>query len=187
LASALAIAWLPTLFLRAGWFDIVSLVTLFLRPSIREYVLQEVLPTMWLTVQKMVLAELWRKIWTVVLAPLPKPLFVPDYTAAATKEGGEDYVSLPPWMRRGLVQWNEMTDKFTQSLIRKSIEKNVYGTVEVVFDSVSNSMLEVSILYEESMLTEEESSSPSSLDEVIVDLFTVEDDDGSCDTEHSDP
>jgi hypothetical protein len=60
----------------------------------------------------------------------------------------------------------------TQSLIRKSVEKSVHGTVDVFFESVTNSMLEVSILYEESSMTDESSSA---LEEVTVDLFVEED------------
>lgn len=169
-ASALAIAWLPTLILKAGWIEIVSVTTLLFRPSVRFYIQNEFWPTMLLNVQRMVWADLWRKIWVTVLAPLPKPLFVPDPIKEA------DYAHLSPWMRQGFKWWNDMTDKFTQSVIRKAVEKNIHGTVGVFFESVSNSMLEVGILYDESMTGE------SSVEqEVEVESFVEPDEVPYCD------
>jgi hypothetical protein len=139
-ASALAFAWLPTLFLRSSWFEILSLASLLLRPSIRNYARHELLPAMWLSLRKMVLGESWRWVWTVVLAPFPKQLFVP---------GKAEYSDFPPWLQRGLEHCNGVIDKFTQSLIRKSVQQSIHGTIGIFYESVANSMLEISILYDE--------------------------------------
>jgi len=141
-ASALAIAWLPALLLQSSWIEIGSIIALVLRPPVRLFLQAEVFPTMRVTVQKMVLTEVWRRIWTAVLAPLPKPLFVPD--------AKQEYARLPSWIRQKLGQWNEMTDRFTQGLLRRSIQQNIHGSIDTFFESVTNSILEISIIYDES-------------------------------------
>jgi hypothetical protein len=139
-ASAVAFAWLPTLFLRSSWFETLSLASLLLRPSVRNYVRRELLPAMWLSLRKMVLGEAWRRVWKVVLAPLPKQLFVPAKA---------EYSGFPPWLQRGLEQCNGVIDKFTQGLIRKSVQQSTHLIIGIFYESVATSMLEISILYEE--------------------------------------
>jgi len=152
-ASALAIAWLPTLLMGAGWQELASLVLLFLRPSVRNFMQLEALPVMWSTLQTVLLKEVWRNIYKVLLSPLPKNFLLPPSTY-------QD-VSLHPWLGRGLEKWNEMIDKYSQTLIRQSIQKNVRGSIEVFYEYATSSMAEVSILYEDfvSLKTEEESPS----------------------------
>jgi hypothetical protein len=182
-ASALAIAWLPTLVLRGGWMEMASLATLFVRPTVRHYLLTEFVPSVGLTLRKMVLGEVWRRIWTVLLAPLPKHLFVPS-----PSEDDLDLWWVPgpvfQRMQRGLHHMHEVVDKSTQGLIRKSVEQSVYGSLGLVYESVANSLLEVSILYyddsasasssvsEDSLFYDTSASSKSS-----VELFVNDDDD----------
>jgi len=128
----------------------------------------EVVPNLWTTMQKLALAEIWKKLWFVVLAPFPKPVLVPNVEL--------EYQSLPPWLRKRLGKVNEVIDKFTQGSIRKFIEKNTHGTIQIFYESMTDSMVEISILYEETVTNNDETVATSpdetSTSDVSLDMST---------------
>lgn len=144
----LAIAWLPVLVLNASWIEYLSFATLLVQPSIRSFLIQEVLPDMWKSMKKLALTEAWRRLWASIMAPLPKPLFTPI---------AKDY-NLPKSLQTIWGRVNEVVDKFTQSLVRKSVEESVYESIGMLYESMSNSMLEISIMYEDSSSKDDEDS-----------------------------
>eukprot|EP00980_Cylindrotheca_fusiformis_P012547 scaffold3079_cov119-Cylindrotheca_fusiformis.AAC.23 len=139
-ANILVIAWLPVALLNASWIETLSFVTLLLQPSVRSFLVQEYWPETWTTIQKIILGELWRKLWLSVLKPLPKPLFAPSKGY---------FSSTPEWFQQGWVKVSEMIDKFVTGLVRKFVEQNVHDSFGILYESMANSILEISILYEE--------------------------------------
>ncbi len=141
--SALALVWVPTLLFHGGWVELLGAATLFTLPNIRRFILRELSPKAFTTMKRLILSEAWRRIWMIVLAPLPKPLFVPS---------DHDIMRihwLPDWLKQGFLYFRDKVDNFVLSTLKGSVQKSVYGTVGIFYDTVSNSMLEVSMIYED--------------------------------------
>lgn len=168
--SILTVAWLPVLFLNASWIEFISFATLFAQPTIRSFLITEFLPDIWSTLKKMALGEVWKRLWTSILAPLPKPLFTPilkDYYKLGDNDSTATTATklpstLPSWFQKGWERINEAIEKFTQGLIRKSVEKSVHNSLGVVYEGLTNSILEVSIMYQEESSPRDDDSTLSS-------------------------
>lgn len=170
--SILTVAWLPVLFLNASWIEFISFATLFAQPTIRSFLITEFLPDIWSTLKKMALGELWKRLWASILAPLPKPLFTPilkdyyklgDNGDPAARTATKLPSTLPSWFQRGWERINEAIEKFTQGLIRKSVEKSVHNSLGVLYEGLTNSILEVSIMYQEESSPRDDDTTSSSL------------------------
>jgi hypothetical protein len=171
-ASTLAIAWIPAWILRAGWVEVLSIGTLFLRPTMRYFIQTEVWPIMSSTIRKVVFAEAWRRLWLLLLSPLPKPLLVPrskDY-----------YRLLPKWMQRGMETLNKYVDKFSQRLILKVAEGSVHEMFGGVFSSVTDSILEMSFVYEESSSDTEVETTETEVETTETKVSLEDDDNDLC-------
>ena len=141
--STLAIAWLPALILGGGWIEILSMATMFARPTIRAYVRKEIWPIIEKTFHKIIIAETWKYLWMIVLSPLPKPLFVPRDT------GYLYHALLPNWVTRIMDTCNRYVDKFAQSMIKKVTQQSVEETFGIMYSSiVGDSIIELSIVYD---------------------------------------
>lgn len=147
--SALALVWLPTLVLRGGWLECFGLVSLLTQPPVRSFVQKELIPRALATVKKIFWTEIWRRTWTIVLAPLPKPLFVPSNEDLLAR-----IVWLPEWTRNGFQLFQSKVDTFVLSTMKASIQKSFFETMGIFYDSMTNSMLEISIIYSESTSSE---------------------------------
>jgi hypothetical protein len=143
--SALALVWVPTFVVHGGWAELVSVATLMAQPDVRRFIVREFVPKALGTLKKLALTEVWRRLWAVVLAPLPKPLLVPSEVNIMQIRW------LPDWMKEGLILFKDKVDNFALSAFKSSVQKSVHGTVGIFYDSVSSSVLEVSMIYEESM------------------------------------
>jgi hypothetical protein len=150
-ANVLAVAWLPVVLLHATWIELLSFATLLVQPSIRNFLVKEFVPETWSTLRKLILGELSRKVWSAVMKSLPKPLFTP---------GKEYLTSTPEWFQQGWGQASEIIDKFVTGLVRKSVQQSVHDSLGIFYESMTNSMLEMTILYEET--SGDNKASPSS-------------------------
>jgi hypothetical protein len=172
----LAIAWMPSLILHASWIEALSFVVLLAQPSVRSFLIKEYLPETWSTLRKMMIAEVWRRFWAAILTPLPKPFFTPQKY---------HLLPMPRWFQKGWLRVGEVIDKYTQSLFRKSVEQSFYDSIGIVYESMANSMLEISILYEEAS-TNDSNSVGSSMQYTEIKLMkesdsSVEESDDTCD------
>ena len=143
--AALLLAWIPSLLLcggsmggMIGWEVVVPFVGLWLQPSTRYFLRSTFIPSLFNTWMKMFWSEVWRRAWAVLMAPLPKLLLVPDIS---WKRTGSLYWKarsshLPKFVRKGLQFVYEMVDKWTQSLMRKTIQKSVQASIGVFYDNV---------------------------------------------------
>jgi len=151
--SALALVWVPTLLVHGGWVELAGAITLVTLPNTRRFIHRECVPKAFGTLKRLFLSEVWRRIWVIVLAPLPKPLLVPS---------DHDIMRihwLPEWLKQGFLYFRDKVDNFVLSTFKGSVQKSVYGTMGVVYDSVASSSLEISMIYEDSATTEESVSS----------------------------
>lgn len=165
--SALALVWVPTFLVHGGWAELFSVGTLMIQPNFRRYMLREFIPKALNTLKKMFLTEVWRRIWAVVLAPLPKPFLVPSEVDIMRIHW------LPDWMKEGFIFFRDKVDNFALSTFKSSVQKSVHGTVGIFYDSFSGSVLEVSMMYEDSVNDEDSSERLDA---------TLEDDGGNADT-----
>lgn len=151
--SALALVWVPTLLVHGGWVEFAGAITLVTLPHTRRFIHRQCVPKAFGTLKKLFLSEVWRRIWAIVLAPLPKPFLVPS---------DHDIMRihwLPEWFKQGFLKFRDKVDNFVLSTFKGSVQKSVYGTMGVVYDSVATSTLDISMIYEDSATTEESASS----------------------------
>jgi hypothetical protein len=142
--SALALVWVPTLLVSGSWTQFLGGAVFLTHPTSRHFLLRKLIPKIFTTLKKLLLSELWRAVWAVVLAPLPRPLLVPS---------AQDILRiqwLPDYMKEGFVYFRDKVDSFVLSTFKGYVQKSVHGTVGIFYDSVSSTVMEVS-LYEESV------------------------------------
>ena len=169
--AALLLAWIPSLLfygssalgvgVGGGWEILVPVVGLFVQPSTRYYLLTTFIPSVLQTWKKMLWSEIWRRAWLILVAPFPKLLFVPDISP---KRQGSLYWKerarhLPKSVRKGLQSVCEIVDKWTQSLMKKTIQKSVETSIGVVYDNVAD----FTFMMDVNMLGDDDSN-----DEVVV-------------------
>mmetsp|Transcript_48706 Transcript_48706/g.137031 ORF Transcript_48706/g.137031 Transcript_48706/m.137031 type:complete len:341 (-) Transcript_48706:29-1051(-) len=147
--SALALVWVPTFIVHGGWAELFGVATLLTQPNVRRFMVKEFFPKALSTLKKLFLTEIWRRVWALVLAPLPKPLLVPSEVDIMRIRW------LPDWMKEGFLFFRDKVDNFALSTFKSSVQKSVHGTMGIFYDSFSSSVLEVSMLYEESVDAEE--------------------------------
>lgn len=140
-ANILAVAWLPVVLLNASWIEVFSFATLLIQPTVRRFLVQDYLPETWSTLRKLIIGEVWRRVWSAVLKQMPKPLFTP---------GKDHFVSTPEWFQQEWRQFCDIIDKRVTGLIRKSVKQNFHDSVGIFYESMANSMMEITLLYEES-------------------------------------
>jgi hypothetical protein len=151
--SSLALVWVPTLLVHGGWVEFGGIITLVTLPHTRRFIHKECVPKALATLKRLFLSEVWRRIWVIVLAPLPKQLLVPS---------DHDIMRihwLPEWFKESFLYFRDKVDNFVLSTFKGSVQKSVYGTMGVFYDSVAGSTLEISMLYEDSVATEEAATS----------------------------
>lgn len=161
--SALALVWVPTLLINGGWLEFLSAVSFLTHPTSRRFVIQKLIPKIMGTLKKLFLTEMWRRVWSIVLAPLPKPLLVPS-------DGDILRIHwLPDYAKEGILYFRDKVDAFVLSTFKGSVQKSIYSSLGIFYDSVSSTVMEVS-LYEEAM---EDDDSPD-----LIEANDDDDDDG---------
>jgi hypothetical protein len=142
--SALALVWVPTLLVSGGWTEFLTGAIFVTHPTSRRFLVRKLIPKTFSTLKKLFLTELWRTVWSILLAPLPKPLLAPSDRNVLRLQG------LPDYVKEGLLYFRDKVDSFVLSIFKGSVQKSVHGTLGIFFDSVSSTIMEVS-LYEESI------------------------------------
>jgi len=126
------------------------------------------------------LTELWKTIWAIVLAPLPRPLFLvpPDHAIMQIQW-------LPDYLKERFLYFRDKIDAFILSTFKGYVQKSVYSTFDVFYDSVAGTAMEVS-LYEEDAAAAASSSSSDDSDDSIETTDAVEEDAGDVSDDDSD-
>ncbi len=142
--SALALVWVPTLLTHGGWTEFLSGALFLMHPTSRRFVTQTLIPKTFSTLKKLVLSELWKTLWAMVLAPLPRPLLVPSDHAILQMQW------LPDYLKERFLYFRDKVDSFVLSPVKGYVQKSVHGSMGIFYDSMSSTVMEVS-LYEESV------------------------------------
>jgi hypothetical protein len=123
----------------------VPLVGLWMQPSTRFYLQHELKPIFWTTWKSMLWSEFWCQTWMSLLSPFPKLLLVPNYNTMTTtntamtawslsssssssslsttqQQHDQVLVLLPQCIHNVLVFTNVMVEKFTRSILTKTIQ-----------------------------------------------------------------
>ena len=142
--SALALVWVPTLLTHGGWPEFLCGALFLTHPASRRFVTRTLIPKTFSTLKKLVLSELWRTLWAIVLAPLPRPLLVPSNHAILQMQW------IPDDLKERFLYFRDKVDSFVLSTVKGYVQKSVHGSMGIFYDSFSGTVMEVS-LYEESV------------------------------------
>ncbi len=131
LSAALMIAWIPNLFLQKAYFELAFLVaSLTSQPTLRNYLLTEVLPSLGGTVRKLFWSEFWKQAWDYLLEPFPKNLLIPTRMSSSQPQNNQ---SVSKWQAEIARFWSDRVvsriDKWTASSIKALLQKNVQSSV----------------------------------------------------------
>jgi hypothetical protein len=112
----------------SSWvLDSVAMAQLLSARQVQLYVKDKILPYTWDTLQKMMLMEVWRRVWMLLGSSMKEYLAQEETKVDSSSSQGR---LLPKWVHYIYNFFEEMLKRGTKSLIRKTVEKNVQDGIK---------------------------------------------------------
>jgi len=131
LSAALMIAWIPNLVFQRAWWELGFLaLSLTSQANLRNYMVNEILPSLGGTMRKLVWGEFWKQAWDYLLEPFPHNILVPNTKSSSEQIGVESWSQ---WQLEFSQFWSDRVvsriDKWTASSVKALLQKNVQSSV----------------------------------------------------------
>jgi len=131
--------------------DVMAIVQLISRKQVQTYINEKILPMAWRSLKKMLLMEVWSRIWKIVGKRLAQLRTHNNSDRSSSRNnkltsenGGNNNEptldwseALPPWIVSIHSFLHSSVDRYTKSLVKKDIQVKVEKAVFQVVDTVS--------------------------------------------------
>eukprot|EP00531_Pseudo-nitzschia_arenysensis_P006841 CAMPEP_0116150736 /NCGR_PEP_ID=MMETSP0329-20121206/19716_1 /TAXON_ID=697910 /ORGANISM="Pseudo-nitzschia arenysensis, Strain B593" /LENGTH=466 /DNA_ID=CAMNT_0003647289 /DNA_START=160 /DNA_END=1560 /DNA_ORIENTATION=+ len=127
LSAALMIAWIPNLVLQKAYFELAFLfASLTSQPTLRNYLVTEIFPSLGGTVRKLFWSEFWKQAWDYLLEPFPHNVLLPTKQQQPVVHDTKWQAELSEFWSKRVVS---RIDKWTASSVKALLQKNVQASV----------------------------------------------------------
>ncbi len=132
LSAALMIAWIPNLVLQKAYFELAFLfVSLTSQPTLRNYLVTEIFPSLGGTIQKLFWSEFWKQAWDYLLEPFPHNVLLPTKQQQQVVHDTKWQAELSEfWSKRVVSRIDKWTASSVKALLQKNVQASVNGLAE---------------------------------------------------------